>query len=234
MSPWRDLLDQDGIVCVPDVLSGGEVDQLLEQIAPHVGEGAGERGLYSQDFIRDLAVNRPLAEFANAVLSKPGPGRVSAVRVLYFDKHAGANWKVPYHQDVTIAVQEKIPIPEFSGWSEKGGVTHVRAPREILTDMLAIRLHLDDCGPENGPLRAIPGTHRRGKISRADVLEIVGTQKERVYASPRGGVILMRPLTLHASSAATMATHRRVLHIEYANTDHLFPLAWHLEWPINP
>jgi hypothetical protein len=42
-----------------------------------------------------------------------------------------------------------------------------------------------------------------------------------------GDALLMRPLLLHASSRSTRATHRRVLHLEYA----WFPLpdglAWH-------
>jgi hypothetical protein len=33
----------------------------------------------------------------------------------------------------------------------------VHPPAEILDKMLTLRVHLDDCGEENGPLRVIPG-----------------------------------------------------------------------------
>jgi hypothetical protein len=36
-----------------------------------------------------------------------------------------------------------------------------------------------------------------------------------------GGVVAMRPLTIHASSKTASAQPRRVLHIEYAATVHL-------------
>jgi hypothetical protein len=34
----------------------------------------------------------------------------------------------------------------------------------------------------------------------------------------RGGVLAMRPLVLHSSSAAQTPRHRRVIHIEYSAT----------------
>jgi hypothetical protein len=36
--------------------------------------------------------------------------------------------------------------------------------------------------------------------------------------TPSGGVVVMRPLTLHASSKSLDGRPRRVLHIEYAAT----------------
>ncbi len=43
---------------------------------------------------------------------------------------------------------------------------------------------------------------------------------------PKGGVVMMRPLLLHASSAATEPTRRRVIHLEYAAE----PLPEGVEW----
>jgi hypothetical protein len=42
----------------------------------------------------------------------------------------------------------------------------------------------------------------------------------------RGGLLVIRPLLLHASSPAKSPGHRRVIHIEYASTE----LAGGLEW----
>jgi hypothetical protein len=41
-----------------------------------------------------------------------------------------------------------------------------------------------------------------------------------------GGVMLMRPLLLHASSKCRTGAHRRVLHIEYAGCDLPSGLQW--------
>jgi hypothetical protein len=45
--------------------------------------------------------------------------------MLYFNKTERANWGVPWHQDKTIAVREKIELPGFTAWSVKQGVIHV-------------------------------------------------------------------------------------------------------------
>jgi hypothetical protein len=44
---------------------------------------------------------------------------------------------------------------------------------------------------------------------------------------PAGGVVVMRPLILHASSPAVSPSHRRVVHLEYAAEDLPGGLAWH-------
>lgn len=75
-----------------------------------------------------------------------------------------------------------------------------------------MRLHLDDCGDSNGPLRVSPGTHHLGIISRAEVANHVAEHGQINCLARKGGIILMRPLTLHASSQATNPGHRRVLH----------------------
>ena len=48
---------------------------------------------------------------------------------------------------------------------------YVQPPVGILNDILAIRLHLDESEPDNGPLRVIPGSHKQGRISAEKVAE---------------------------------------------------------------
>jgi ectoine hydroxylase-related dioxygenase (phytanoyl-CoA dioxygenase family) len=81
--------------------------------------------------------------------------------------------------------------------------------------MLAVRVHLDDCGPENGALRVLPGSHREGRLSDADVDRWRAEVPELLCAARAGDALLMRPLLLHASSAAVSPAHRRVLHFEF-------------------
>ena len=133
-----------------------------------------------------------------------------------FDKTPETNWKVSWHQDQTISVVEQREVEGFGPWSVKAGVPHVQAPVGLLERMLTIRIHLDDCGISNGPLRVLPGTHLSGKLSPSELARLRSERVEVTCAVPAGGAILMRPLLLHASSVSESPAHRRVLHIEYA------------------
>ena len=137
-----------------------------------------------------------------------------------------------WHQDLTIAVRERHEVPGFAFWSEKAGVMHVQPPVSILENMLAVRLHLDDCGPDNGPVRVLPGSHRHGRIAESEIPAWRQRVAEVVCTVPRGGVLLMRPLLLHASSPAVSPSRRRVVHIEYAADGLPGGLEWRWRHPI--
>jgi ectoine hydroxylase-related dioxygenase (phytanoyl-CoA dioxygenase family) len=149
------------------------------------------------------------------------------VRAILFDKTPDANWKVAWHQDLTIAVEQRHETEGYSGWSEKDGISHVQPPPELLNRMLTARIHFDPCGAENGPLRVIPGSHRNGRLSAAQIQSHRQETPETLCIAGIGDVLFMRPLLLHASSAATLPAHRRVLHIEYAAESLPGGLAWH-------
>jgi ectoine hydroxylase-related dioxygenase (phytanoyl-CoA dioxygenase family) len=172
--------------------------------------------------VQSLAQAQPIRALVATVL---GPAAF-AVRGLLFDKTRAANWKVPWHQDLTIAVRRRLEVAGFGPWSVKAGVQHVQPPEAILESMLTVRLHLDDCGPENGPLQVFGGSHLSGRMS-ADVIR---AWRERM--SPircvvgRGGVLLMRPLLLHSSLPARAPAHRRIIHLDFA----AYPLPGGLEW----
>ncbi len=74
--------------------------------------------------VRDLAESAVVCSFVEPIL---GPGAF-AVRGLLFDKTPEANWKVAWHQDLTIAVRQRKEVPGFGPWSVKAGVPHVQAP----------------------------------------------------------------------------------------------------------
>jgi ectoine hydroxylase-related dioxygenase (phytanoyl-CoA dioxygenase family) len=148
------------------------------------------------------------------------------VRAILFDKNAAANWLVPWHQDLSIAVRERRDVPGFGPWSTKAGVVHVQPPIDVLNRMLTIRLHLDDCPETNGPLKVVPGTHRT--MLTPDELAAVATNGPNVACVVRaGGAVLMRPLLVHASSPASELRHRRVVHIEYAAVSLPGGLCWY-------
>jgi Phytanoyl-CoA dioxygenase (PhyH) len=226
------LLERDGYLLVPGVLGAARVSALLDAL-DRVSEGAGAlrragsvyglRNLLSTlPEVRRLADSGELRAWVEPLLGR----EAFPVRGLLFDKPAHANWKVPWHQDLTIAVRERVDVPGFGAWSIKSGVAHVQPPVSVLERMLAVRLHLDDCGETNGPLRVLPGSHTHGRLDAAAIRQWREGAAPVACLASRGGIVLMRPLLLHASSPARAPEHRRVIHLEFAAG----PLPGGLQW----
>ena len=148
------------------------------------------------------------------------------VRAIWFNKSADANWLVAWHQDLAIAVRERIDVAGFNAWSVKQGVVHVQPPVEILERMLTVRIHLDDADSQNGALRIIAGSHRHGKLDAAAIAHFRSSAGEVIAKVASGDALLMRPLLLHASGRSASGRPRRVLHLEYAGEDLPAGLAW--------
>ena len=198
-------------------------EELRSTLEPLISDGrAGSRRLLAVPEIQSLASSGKAIEVARAVLGE----QARAVRGILFDKQPAANWSLPYHQDRAIAVSKRLELPGFIGWSIKEGVPHVLPPASVLEQMLAIRIHLDDCPADNAPLRVSPGTHRLGILDKSDIPSVVAEHGEVVCSCLAGDALVLRPLLLHASSAAASPGHRRVLHIEYSGAD----LPGGLEW----
>jgi hypothetical protein len=195
----------------------------LARLAPSEDRRGGVRGLgLKSDVIRALAAEGPPAALARVVLGS----EARPVKITGFDKNPQANWKVPWHQDLTIAVHEKREVEGFGPWSLKDGILHVQPTVEILSCMLAIRVHLDDTPADHGALRVVPGSHCLGRIAPSEIPEWRARLGEAVCPVAEGGMMLMRPLLLHASSKCRTGAHRRVLHIEYAGCDLPSGLQW--------
>jgi ectoine hydroxylase-related dioxygenase (phytanoyl-CoA dioxygenase family) len=135
---------------------------------------------------------------------------------------------VPWHQDLTICVITRADVLGYGPWTIKAGVCHVQPPISVLENMLSVRIHLDDCDESNGALRVLPGTHNLGRLIAAQISEQQRLAASISCAAQKGDVVLMRPLLLHASSAASKAVHRRVIHLDYASSQ----LDGGLQWPI--
>lgn len=222
-------IERDGFAVIPTALNHAEIASLLtavEGISAAVVESSrgGARGLFERvPVVHSLASHTFVRGSAVAVLGS----KCLPVRALLFDKTAAANWKVVWHQDLTIAVRARHDVEGYGPWSTKAGVPHVQPPISVLERMVAVRVHLDDCGANNGPVRVLPGSHRAGRISAAEVEVWRRRVAEVSCLVPRGGLLVMRPLLLHASSPAKSPGHRRVIHIEYAATELAGGLAWY-------
>ena len=103
-------------------------------------------------------------------------------------------------------------------WSTKAGVTYALAPASALAQVVALRLHLDDSRPDNGPLRVLPGTHALGLLTEFDIARLTTEVSAVDCTVPARGVVAMRPLIVHASSKAERDLPRHVLHIEYSRS----------------
>lgn len=209
-STMNQHLEQHGFVIIPKVLAADEIERL--QVALGATEGAGRRGLLADPAVAHFAHSARLVGLLRPLL----PAGPQPVRAIYFNKTAEANWLVAWHQDLTIAVRERVEVPGFTAWTVKDGIPHVQPPVELLQNMLTIRVHLDDCDETNGPLRVLAGTHKFGRLSAEEILEMRDRHPEHLCCASAGDVMLMRPLLLHASGRSLGVRQRRVLHIEYA------------------
>jgi ectoine hydroxylase-related dioxygenase (phytanoyl-CoA dioxygenase family) len=232
---WLSHLETDGFALVPGAVSPAVVHVLLAALdAPGGGEGVRRReNVYAiRNLLEAVPAVRELARSAEVRgLVEPVLGRGAfAVRGILFDKTPDANWKVAWHQDLTIAVRERQEVDGFGPWSDKAGVVHVQPPAAVLERMVTVRLSLDDCGPENGPVCVIPGSHAHGRLSPGEVQRRRVSEDAVPTCLPAGGALLMRPLLLHASSPSTSPAHRRVVHLEFAAGELPGGLDWHGRW----
>jgi ectoine hydroxylase-related dioxygenase (phytanoyl-CoA dioxygenase family) len=229
---WAGAIERDGFAIVPDAVGPATVSGLIAALDA-AGPAAGnlERGgrVYAMRNLlgevpeaRRLASSEAILALVRTVL---GP-LARAVRGLLFDKTPDANWLVPWHQDLTIAVRARADAPGYGPWTVKAGVPHVRPPIAVLERMLTVRVHLDDGDASNGPLRVVPGSHASGRLDARETRAWLDRAGPVACLVPRGGVLLMRPLLLHASSPADSPGHRRVIHLEYAAD----PLPGGVEW----
>lgn len=204
-----DQLVRDGFSRMEGRLSPNQLEKLRDTIFKT--GNAGERCLLDHPLVRETALH------LQAVLHEAGilTDESRAIQAIAFDKNSDTNWKVPWHQDLMFPFKKRVTTEGFEVPSVKQGIDYARPPVSILERLLAVRLHLDDCGSENGPLRVSPGTHLNGILASGEIAKIVKSSGEAVCVAETGEILLMRPLTLHASSQATEPKHRRVLHFVY-------------------
>lgn len=226
-------IETNGFAIRERVLSQETVDALVEALGRiNLNESASKRGgirnlLEVSPEIRELACSPTVRVLVESVL---GPGAFP-VRGILFDKVAESNWKVPWHQDVTIAVQKRIEVEGFGPWTMKANVLHVQPPTSVLEQMISIRLHLDNCREDNGALRVIPGSHLKDRIPEREISSVCANAHEHICIVKQGGALLMRPLLLHASSSSRLPGHRRVIHLDFAAVQLPCGMRWAFEVP---
>ncbi len=205
---------KDGFAVVPGVFDGSEVDAVARELDGQAlrRSRAGARHLLSVPVVAALARDSRLIALAADVLGcEPVPFGATL-----FDKSPQTNWLVAWHQDRALPLVERREAAGWGPWSEKAGVLYAHAPATALARVVALRVHLDDSTPDNGPLRVLPGTHTLGVLSDAQIHDAAARIEPVTCTVERGGAIVMRPMIVHASSKVRTPASRRVLHFEYA------------------
>lgn len=160
-----------------------------------------------------------------------GPG-FFGTKAIYFDKPEQSNWFVAYHQDLTIAVDRKTDIEGYGPWTKKQDQFAVQPPLPLLENNITIRIHLDDTDAANGALKVIPGSHKKG-IYRPEHIDW-SQEQEDICCVPRGGIMLMKPLLLHASDRSAGTKRRRVIHLEFSKAVLPSGLRWSEQFLYGP
>ena len=213
---WLSAVHDQGFAILRGVLTQDYLDPLMAKLSdPSVQRSrAGVRHAMRFPCVNALARDNRLLGIATRVLGDCA----LPFKATVFDKSSTANWLVVWHQDTALPLKRHRETPDWGPWSVKDGVTYAHAPASALSKVLALRVHLDDSTAGNGPLRVLPGTHVYGVLTD-EVIHDFSTRVEPTECSvPKGGVLAMRPLIIHASSKSQTDSARRVLHIEYAET----------------
>lgn len=221
----RSSLEKDGLSLVKGAFSPGQVGNLSSLF-----ETFGEMSRV-ESCPPELSTLLRSAGFTNLVSQLCGSDPY-LVRLLTFAKSSKTNWFVPWHQDRTIAVQERSEMPGFDRWTMKNTVPHAEAPVGLLERMLTLRIHLDDTPQDGGALEVLAGTHKMGRLDHGAIADLVKETTPAICCAQTGDILLMKPLLVHRSKR-TSATRRRVLHLEFSPDSLPPPLTWRMSATVN-
>jgi ectoine hydroxylase-related dioxygenase (phytanoyl-CoA dioxygenase family) len=217
MANFKELFEESGFAIVPDLMPENEIFDLRRELLSQASlrrSRAGVRHAMKLPGVAAAANGSKLLGIAKDILG----GEAVPFRATLFDKSAEANWLVVWHQDTALPLREKKDMAGWGPWSVKEGIVYAHAPADALMRVVALRVHLDESGAANGPLRVLPGTHRAGVLADEEIRALGHEVRAVDCLVTKGGVLAMRPLLVHASSKSQNEMARRVLHIEYATS----------------
>jgi hypothetical protein len=154
-------------------------------------EGACTAGI-SRDALDWLAAHEGLAELVFRLAGRPM--QFKGVNAVHETPHP--TWFAAWHQSALEDSAER-PAAALERWS------------------LLLRIHLDDCDEDGGPLEAIPGSHKHGRLKADAISELTATAQPVLCLTVRGDIVALRPLTVRRSQRARRPLPRRVVEVEY-------------------
>jgi ectoine hydroxylase-related dioxygenase (phytanoyl-CoA dioxygenase family) len=227
---YKQPLQETGFAIIGNVFTSEEISSIIETINNIDTSGPAFRKTNDLFAIRRFIKEVPaIASFIftsrlRTIIDQLFGPDYFLVKSIYFDKPEQSNWFVAYHQDLTISVDQKKQVAGFEQWTVKNDQFAVQPPVPLLENIFTIRIHLDDTDENNGALKIVPGSHRKG-IYRPETIDW-NTEKEVICKVPCGGIMIMQPLLLHASNRTVNNNKRRVIHLEFSNQ----PLPGGLQW----
>jgi len=230
LETYKSHIEKYGFSVINKVFSDEEVGRIIN-VLDHI-DTTRENFRKSEDLfairqflkeipeIKDLIFNDNIKEVVKNIFGE----KYFVVKSIYFDKPETSNWYVAYHQDLTISVDKKLELSGFGPWTTKQDQFAVQPPLNVLENIYTIRIHLDDTDESNGALKVIPTSHSKG-IYRPETIDWT-VETEEICNVEKGGIMLMKPLTLHGSNRTTNGKKRRVIHIEFSDRELPEVLQW--------
>ena len=211
-----------GFILLQDVLTGEQAAELVEFCSVSQEGRAGDREVLAEEWCRSLAAQLRSLLVAQSLM----PEDYVAIQCILFEKSASRNWLVGLHQDLSVPVLPECVDLSWSGYSLKAGGTFVHASESLLANRVAVRVHLDRCEDDDGPLCVVPGSHGLGRLNVAQSLSIRERNGLVRCLADIGDVLVMRPTLLHSSSKSRGSSRRRVLHFLFAPKFNSDGLIW--------
>lgn len=217
-------LDGLGFVLADVQLSEDQRNYIATSLPSGADQRGGGRSLLSHPTVLRLIQHRQLAQVLRSLTGRD----LVAVAARLLDSARTSEASTQWHQDRVVAVRERLDVDGYGPWTTHVGISHVEPPESVLDQMLVIQVHLDDVAADGHALRILPGTHRAGKLTTETVRHLLETQMPVTPPVPKGALVMMRPLLLHATSASsTTSPQYRVLEIQFAPPEAITPLQWH-------
>jgi phytanoyl-CoA hydroxylase len=224
----RRQYDEDGFFVLENVLSASELDGLRRGVADLV-EGA--RALTANTPFYDLETSHTPQQPRLRRVTQPDkvnatfgalvrhPKIVAAMRDLW-----GANIRWQFGKLNMKAAGYGAAVEWHQDWAF---YPHTN------DDLAAVGIMLDDCGQDNGPLLAVPGSHRGPTFSHHVDGRFVAAMDPRDNAAgyeravpllgKAGSITVHHVRAIHASAPNTSGRDRRMAFYQYRNAD---------AWPI--
>jgi ectoine hydroxylase len=224
----RERYFADGFLTVPGYVGGASLDRLRAVVAAKIEES---RALIASNDQFDLAPDH--------CAEKPNIRRLRKA----VDQHPEL-WTFAQDAGVVDLVADLLgPDVRFHSsklnfkWSDGGDAVRwhqdIQAWPHTSFSVLTFGVYLDDTGPEQGPLTALPGTHRgalfdqfdddgrwTGAIAARDVASLA-TEQAVDLCGPAGTVILLHCRVVHGSAVNYSSRMRPLLLNVYAAADTL-------------
>lgn len=230
ITKYNQELLENGFSIVNNIYSSDEINRILSAIDQADTSRDNFRktnDLFAiRQFLREIpdVVDPIFTDKLKTLIQEVMGDNCFVVKSIYFDKPETSNWYVAYHQDLTISVDKKLELENFNPWTRKQNQFAVQPPIAFLENITTIRIHLDDTDEHNGALRVVPNSHLK-QIYRPETIDW-NKETEISCRVEQGGVMLMKPLTLHSSGRTTNNQKRRVIHIEFSSMELPHELKW--------